>query len=833
VSAANSIVGSTAGDAVGLQVAALANGHYIVGSPSWDSPFFANVGAVTWATGTGPTALTVSSTNSLVGASPDDSISSSGLYPLTNGNYVVASAVWNRGGIVDAGAATLGNGNGGTTGLVSAANSLVGTVASDVVGVGGVVALTSGDYVVASPQWDAGGTSLVGAVTYGSGATGISGLVTVTNSLIGTSQGDSVGWIVVALANGNFVVGSPFWDNGPIGNVGAVTLRRAADGTFGTVTAANSLIGSAALDQVGQRIVALTDGNFVVTTPTWDNGAIVDAGAATWRDGSVVAPGTVTAGNSLVGTRTSDRVGVQGALALPGGSYVVGSISWDHGTIVDAGAVTWLAGGGPSAAVVSGANSLVGASTDDRVPGVMRSHTGGAISILTTRTDNAGVVDVGAVTLLAGGPLSGSVSPANSVFGMAPGAGIKMQVSETFTRGEALVVGRPAENLVSLLGLTDYVSLPPARLLDTRPGATTVDGLDAGTGLLAAGATYELPVGGRGGLSPFPAVVAVNVTAVDALVAGFITVHPCTTPRPTASNLNYTPGAIVPNAVLATVGPNGRVCLYTSQPTHLVVDVNGYFPGASTIRPLAPARLIDTRPGEPTIDGQQAGLGRRSSATVTEIQVTGRAGVPAGASSVALNVTVTETTAEGYVTVYPCGGAPPTASNLNHGPGQTIANLVVTRIGSGGRVCVFTQSPTHLIADVNAYVPAASTIATLSPARLLDTRPGQPTIDGVAAGEGVRSAGSTIALTVTGRGGVPLGAATVILNVTVTETQVPGYLTVFPCGIPPPLASNLNYGVRHTVPNAVIVRVGAGGTVCVFTSQATHLVADVSGYVPG
>ena len=84
----------------------------------------------------------------------------------------------------------------------------------------------------------------------------------------------------------------------------------------------------------------------------------------------------------------------------------------------------------------------------------------------------------------------------------------------------------------------------------------------------------------------------------------------------------------------------------------------------------------------------------------------------------------------------------------------------------------------------------------------------------------------------TGRGGVTVGASTVVLNVTVTEPTVPGYVTVYPCGIDPPLASNLNFVGGQTVANAVIVKLCSDGKVCVYTSNAIELIADVNGYSP-
>jgi hypothetical protein len=382
----------------------------------------------------------------------------------------------------------------------------------------------------------------------------------------------------------------------------------------------------------------------------------------------------------------------------------------------------------------------------------------------------------------------------------------------------------------------NYVSLSPGRLADTRPGAETVDGLYAGQGIRAGGSTLQLTVIDRGSVDPTATAVALNVTVVDPEGAGFVTVYPCGAAQPTASNLNYVPGVgiVVPNAVMAKVGTAGQVCLFVSAATHLVVDVNGFFPPTTSLQSINPARVLETRvgPGLITVDGLQQGDGQRAGGSVTSVQIGGRATVPTDASAVVLNVTVTGTQADGFVTVYPCGTAIPTASNINYVTGATVANLVVAKIGASGSVCIFTNSAIDLIADVNGYFPATTSYKPLDPARLLETRSGLSTIDGLFNGIGLRSVNEITELTVTSRGGVPLGAATVVLNVTVAGSTAPGFVTVYPCGITAPLASNLNYGVNTVVANAVTVKVGTDGKVCLRNSGPTELVVDVNGYLP-
>ena len=394
--------------------------------------------------------------------------------------------------------------------------------------------------------------------------------------------------------------------------------------------------------------------------------------------------------------------------------------------------------------------------------------------------------------------------------------------------------GSPNRLLYSLpMPPAAFVSMVPARVLDTRPGAPTVDGSGAGIGLRPAGSVTEVQIGGRAGLVPTTAGTAsLNVTVTEATAPGFVTVYPCGQSVPTASNLNYGPGDTIPNAVVTSIGISGKVCLFTNAATQLIVDINGYAPVGALYNPLLPARLLDSRPGSPTIDGQGAGIGARGGGQVTELQVTGRAGVPASATTASLNVTVTEAQAPGFVTVFPCGQPVPTASNLNYGPGDTIPNAVISRIGVGGKVCLYTSAGTHLIADVNGYFPTGALYEAVSPTRLLDTRPGSPTIDGLYAGTGAPGAGRVTELQVAGRPGIPWNATTVSLNVTATEAQAPGFVTVFPCGQPVPTASNLNYGPGDTIPNAVFTRLGDGGKVCLYTHAATHLIADVNGWVP-
>ncbi len=276
---------------------------------------------------------------------------------------------------------------------------------------------------------------------------------------------------------------------------------------------------------------------------------------------------------------------------------------------------------------------------------------------------------------------------------------------------------------------------------------------------------------------------------------------------------------VVPQALLGDV-------LLPAPPLQLKIDAD--------YQGFSPVRLLETRPGAtPTIDGRFSNSGSLAANTVTELAITGRAGIPAGARAVVLNVTVTGPLGAGYITVFPCDGERPNASNLNFLVGETIPNAVVVKLSAVGTICVFTTATTHLIIDASGVYPNGSTYLPLTPGRLFETRTGAtPTIDRRFSNDGALTADSTTELAIAGRGGVPADAVAAVFNVTVTDPAAAGYATVFPCDAGRPNASHLNFAARQTIANTVIVKLSAAGSVCVYTSAATHMLIDANGTSP-
>ena len=365
----------------------------------------------------------------------------------------------------------------------------------------------------------------------------------------------------------------------------------------------------------------------------------------------------------------------------------------------------------------------------------------------------------------------------------------------------------------------------PRRLLDTRTETQT--GYTGGKPI--ADTTVSLQVLGREGV-PVSGVSAVvlNVTATAATAAGYVTVWPEGV-RPTASSLNLDAvGQTRPNLVTVPVGADGGVQIYTQRGTHLVADVFGYFTPASSsaagrLKTVTPGRLLDTR--SETLTGYSGG--KPIAGGTILVAVLGRKGVPAsGVSAVVLNVTATEATAAGYITAWP-DGTRPTTSNLNVVTvGQTIANQVVIPVGTDGSIRLFTQTGTHLVADVTGWY-SDDTAATgtdglfipVTPYRVADSRSG-----------GKFAAGATLTLLAAAAGTAAAGRSGLVMNVTATDATTAGFVTVWPESTRP-TASSLNVSAGgQTIPNHVIMATGADGGVRLFTQSGTHLVVDVSGW---
>ncbi|MFJ2187364.1 right-handed parallel beta-helix repeat-containing protein [Kitasatospora sp. NPDC087861] len=362
----------------------------------------------------------------------------------------------------------------------------------------------------------------------------------------------------------------------------------------------------------------------------------------------------------------------------------------------------------------------------------------------------------------------------------------------------------------------------PTRLLDTREPI----GVPVAQAVPAWG-SVDLPVTGVAGV-PATGVTAVtmNVTVTEPTQDGHLTVYPHGDQAPDASNLNWVAGRTIPNLVTVPV-KDGKVSFYNASggSVHVIADLEGYYsPKGSLFHPQGPTRLLDTRQpvGVPVAQAVPAWGS-------VDLPVAGVAGVPAtGVTAVTMNVTVTEPTQDGHLTVYPHGDKAPDASNLNWVAGRTIPNLVTVPV-KDGKVSFYNASggTVHLIADLAGYYTAEGKTSYRpdGPYRLIDTREDRRW-ESSERPAGTVPAWGTLDIPVS-----EIRVTAVTLNVTVTEPGAEGHLTVYPHGDKAPDASNLNFLPGETIPNQVVVPVKDGYVSLYNASPAPlHLVVDEFGY---
>jgi hypothetical protein len=368
-----------------------------------------------------------------------------------------------------------------------------------------------------------------------------------------------------------------------------------------------------------------------------------------------------------------------------------------------------------------------------------------------------------------------------------------------------------------------FSSLTPQRFADSRDAAT-FDGRFRNTGARSAGTTWEIQIAGRGDVPADASAAVLNVTVLNAVVAGFATVHPCG-PLPTASSINHVAGSVEPNEVIAKLSPTGSVCVFTEQRVDVFVDVVGHVTGSPYVS-LVPQRFADTRDAA-SFDGLFRNTGPRPARTTWEIQIAGRGNVPTNATAAVVNLTVTGATTASFATVHPCGTLP-TASSINWAPGVTRPNELIAKLSPTGTLCIYTDDTIDILLDTVGYLVDTPGYTPLVPQRFADTRDAA-SFDGLFRNTGPRPARTTWEIQIAGRGNVPTNATAAVVNLTVTGATTASFATVHPCGTLP-TASSINWAPGVTRPNELIAKLSPTGTLCIYTDDTIDILLDTVGF---
>lgn len=373
--------------------------------------------------------------------------------------------------------------------------------------------------------------------------------------------------------------------------------------------------------------------------------------------------------------------------------------------------------------------------------------------------------------------------------------------------------------------------LTPFRLLDSR---TPLGGF---AGPLGPGAVAPLAVGGVGGIPATATAVMLDLAVTGGTAASFVQAVPHGSPAGTTGSVLFAAGQTTSNLVTVRLSPGGLVDLYNQLGSvDVVADAVGWYDdgrlpaaspagGGAWLHPTAPVRVLDSR-GEV---GGWAGAPLQEGET-RDLTVAGVAGIPATATAVVANVTVTDPTSASYLRVWPAGEDQPDTATLLFAPGQTVATAAVLPVGAGGAVSFFNQlGDAHVVVDVTGWYdpgPGGAGFHPVVPTRVLDSRAVGGSWGGAPLGAGeARSAG-------VGPGTpIPPAAVAVVGNLTVTDGTAASYLAVGPTPSPAPTTAALLFDAGQTVPNQVTVGLGTGRTLDLFNQLGSaHVIFDAAGY---
>jgi hypothetical protein len=378
-----------------------------------------------------------------------------------------------------------------------------------------------------------------------------------------------------------------------------------------------------------------------------------------------------------------------------------------------------------------------------------------------------------------------------------------------------------------------YHAIAAARVLDSRDGYSI--------GLAGAFSTHvarTFQISGRGGVPTNATAVTGNLTVTSQTAAGFLYIGPNATNDPASSTLNFPIGDTRANGVTVALGAGGTLSATYAASTagstaQVIFDVTGYFTSDTTggsYHAVTPARLLDSRNGT-------GGVWLAFNSHVAQtFQVSGQGGVPANATAVTGNLTVTNQTAAGFLYIGPVATNNPTSSTLNFPLGDDRANGVTVGLGAGGTLsatyAASTTGPTaQVIFDVTGYFTpdmSGTTFVALTPTRILDTR-NSIGLSGAFHSHVART------FAVTSQGGVPANATAVTGNVTVTAQTALGFVYVGPSASNNPTISTLNFPTADDRANGVTVALSSGGTLsatyaAASTGSTAQILFDVTGY---
>ncbi len=437
---------------------------------------------------------------------------------------------------------------------------------------------------------------------------------------------------------------------------------------------------------------------------------------------------------------------------------------------------------------------------------------------------------------------AGTSTYAGASWGAYLGLGQDSQVGAAVWQANASSGAAGWTTFVDQLGTTaaaTYVAIGPVRIVDSRDGS----GLSSLAGKFSANVARTFQVAGLGPIPANAVAVTGNLTVTRQTAAGYVALTPDPTNTPGSSTLNFPVGDNRANNVTIPLSAQGRLsAVYkavSGKTTDLVFDVTGYFvtgAGQATYLPIPPFRALDSRSGT----GQPGDLPAKFLAGVPQTFTIGDGvTIPTTATAITGNLTVTNQTRAGYLSISPDPPpGTPGSSNLNFPVGDNRANGFAARLNTSGQLSIVyvavAGASTDVVLDITGYFGPGLTgglsYYPLNPGRVMDTRTGVAN-SGLT---GAFSASVARTLSIGAHWGVPADAGAVTGNLTVTGQTSAGFVAMTPDPTTSPTTSTLNFPAGDNRANGVFGPLDSSGDASFVykapTGKTTQLILDVTGY---
>jgi outer membrane protein assembly factor BamB len=272
------------------------------------------------------------------------------------------------------------------------------------------------------------------------------------------------------------------------------------------------------------------------------------------------------------------------------------------------------------------------------------------------------------------------------------------EVVPVSSSGQITIVATAATKV--LVRLRGYYTSAASTVTGSRfvpvPPATVVNNL-----AVAGGATISFSANGATGANGIPAsanvkALAVNVIANQPTGNGHLQLYPAGGTPAVDSTLNFQQGRTTANFEVVPVPDHGRISVFSTTATKVIVRVRGYFTvspytgDGGTFTPVPPATVV----GNVAVPA----------GGITSFRVTGANGVPAPGqlSAVALNVIAFQPSGNGWLQAYPEGDRP-VDSTLNFQQGRNTAGFEVVRVPADGRISIYSTTATRVIVRLRGW----------------------------------------------------------------------------------------------------------------------------------